>query len=167
MHIMRPILWGLYHIQGLNLHQLRQLDHHIFLQRLKWCTWLHPSYLLATTMANLPIKLVNATFLPRISFVITVEKKDIRKLFILLSSWNKNNSDYYDKICQHLPLPSKQKPRHLSLPLKLSSPRVIPSNTLERHSIGSCVEDGVRNLVTNFSMAKLMGSITSDSTFTY
>jgi hypothetical protein len=43
----------------------------------------------------------------------------------------------------------------------------VPSNTLERHSIGSHVEDGVHNLVTGFSMAKLVGSPTSDSTFTY
>jgi hypothetical protein len=110
---------------------------------------------------------MNITFLSRISFVITIKKRDIKKLFILPSSWNISNFDYYDKIYQHLPLPSKQKPRHLSLPLKLSSLRVIPSNTLERHSIGSCVEDGVHNLVTNFSMAKLVGSITSDFTFTY
>jgi hypothetical protein len=33
--------------------------------------------------------------------------------------------------------------------------------------IGSHVVDGVRNLVTNFNMAKLVGSPTSDSTFTY
>jgi len=39
--------------------------------------------------------------------------------------------------------------------------------TLERHSIGSCVADGVWNLVTSSSMAKSMGSPTSDSTFTY
>jgi len=43
----------------------------------------------------------------------------------------------------------------------------LPSNTLERHLISSCVTDGVRNLVTSFNMAKLMGSPTSDSTFTY
>jgi hypothetical protein len=43
----------------------------------------------------------------------------------------------------------------------------VPSNTLERHSIGSCVVDGVHNLVTNSSMAKLVGFPTSDSTFTY
>jgi hypothetical protein len=43
----------------------------------------------------------------------------------------------------------------------------VPSNTLERHSIGSCVIDGVRNLVTSFSMAKLVGFPTIDSTFTY
>jgi hypothetical protein len=43
----------------------------------------------------------------------------------------------------------------------------VPSNTLERHSIGSCIADGLRNLVTNFSMVKLVGSPTSNSTFTY
>jgi hypothetical protein len=43
----------------------------------------------------------------------------------------------------------------------------VPSNTLEKHSIGSRVVDGICNLVTSFSMAKLVGSLTSDSTFTY
>ncbi len=43
----------------------------------------------------------------------------------------------------------------------------VPSNTLERHSISSRVVNGVCNLVTNSSMAKLVGSPTSDSTFTY
>jgi len=43
----------------------------------------------------------------------------------------------------------------------------VPSNTLERHSIGSHVGDGVRNLVTSSSMAKLVGFPTFDSTFTY
>ncbi len=43
----------------------------------------------------------------------------------------------------------------------------FPSNTLERYSIGSCVADGVRNLITSSSMAKLMGFPTSNSTFTY
>jgi hypothetical protein len=43
----------------------------------------------------------------------------------------------------------------------------VPSNTLERHSIGSRVVDDVRNLVTSSSMAKLVGFPTSDSTFTY
>jgi hypothetical protein len=43
----------------------------------------------------------------------------------------------------------------------------VPSNTLERHSIGSRVVNGVRNLVTSSSMAKLVGFPTSDSTFTY
>jgi hypothetical protein len=38
---------------------------------------------------------------------------------------------------------------------------------LEKHSIGSRVADGVRNLVTNFSMAKLVGFLTSNSTFTH
>jgi len=43
----------------------------------------------------------------------------------------------------------------------------VPSNTLERHLINSRVEDGVRNLVTSSSMAKLVGSLTFDPTFTY
>ncbi len=43
----------------------------------------------------------------------------------------------------------------------------VPSNTLKRHSISSCVVDDVRNLVTSFSMFKLVGSPTSNSTFTY
>jgi hypothetical protein len=34
----------------------------------------------------LPIKLMNATFLPRISFVIIVGKRDNMKLFVLPSS---------------------------------------------------------------------------------
>jgi len=56
-----------------------------------------------------------------------------------------------------------------SSPLLICDPHVIrvPSNTLERHSISSRVADGVRNLVISFSMAKLMGSPTSNSTFTY
>ncbi len=43
----------------------------------------------------------------------------------------------------------------------------VPSNTLEKHSIGSRVVHGVRNLVISSNMAKLVGSPTSDSTFTY
>jgi len=43
----------------------------------------------------------------------------------------------------------------------------VPSNTLESHSIGSCVVDDVRNLVTSSSMVKLVGSPTFDFTFTY
>jgi hypothetical protein len=43
----------------------------------------------------------------------------------------------------------------------------VPSNTLERHSIGSRVVDGVRNLVSNSNMAKLVGSLTFEFTFTY
>jgi hypothetical protein len=56
-----------------------------------------------------------------------------------------------------------------SSPLPTLDPHVteVPSNTLERHSIGSRVVDGVRNLVTSFSMAKLVGFPTSDFTFTY
>ncbi len=54
-------------------------------------------------------------------------------------------------------------------PLPIPEPHVIevPSNTLEKHVIGSCVADDVRNLVTSSSMAKLVGFPTSDSTFTY
>jgi len=54
-------------------------------------------------------------------------------------------------------------------PLLIPDPHAtgVPSNTLERHSIGTCVTDGVRNLVINSSMAKLVGSPTSDSTFKY
>ncbi len=54
-------------------------------------------------------------------------------------------------------------------PLPIPDPHAIevPSNTLERHSIGSRVIDGVRNLVTSFSMVKLVSFPTSNSTFTY
>jgi hypothetical protein len=54
-------------------------------------------------------------------------------------------------------------------PLPIPDPHAIgvPPNTLERHSIGSCVVDGVCNLVISFSMAKLVGSPISVSTFTY
>jgi hypothetical protein len=53
--------------------------------------------------------------------------------------------------------------------LQILDPHVtrVPSNTLERHSIGSRVIDGVHNLVTSFSMVKLVGFPTSNSTFTY
>ncbi len=56
-----------------------------------------------------------------------------------------------------------------SSPLPILDPHVIgvPSNNLERHSIGSRVAYGVRNLVTSFNMVKLVGSPTSNSTFTY
>jgi hypothetical protein len=61
-------------------------------------------------------------------------KMDIRKLFIWPNSRNKSNSNYHGKICQHLPLPLNQKPRHLNLPLRLSPPRVIPIKMLKRKS---------------------------------
>jgi hypothetical protein len=54
-----------------------------------------PSY---NYVAILPTKLMSATFLSRISFMIIVGKRDIRKLFVLLSSRNGNNSDYHGKI---------------------------------------------------------------------
>ncbi len=134
MHSMKLVLWGLHHIQNLNLHQLHQPDHHILLQGLKRCTRLHPSYLLATTVAILPTKLLSATFFLRISFVIIVGKKDIKKLFELPSSQNGSNFDSHGKICQHLPLPFKQKLKHLNLPLRFSPPRVIPVRMLRRRS---------------------------------
>jgi hypothetical protein len=54
-------------------------------------------------------------------------------------------------------------------PLPILDPHttVLPSNTLERQLISSPVVDSVRDLVTSLSMAKLMGSPTFDSTFTY
>jgi hypothetical protein len=54
-------------------------------------------------------------------------------------------------------------------PLPILEPHAIdvPSNTLEKHSIGSRVADDIRNLVTSSSMVKLVGFPSSDSTFTY
>ncbi len=54
-------------------------------------------------------------------------------------------------------------------PLPIPNPHAIrvPSNTLERRSIGSIVIDGVCNLVISSSMVKLVGFPTSNSTFTY
>jgi hypothetical protein len=54
-------------------------------------------------------------------------------------------------------------------PLPIPNPHAtgLPSNTLERHAISSPVVDGVHNLVTNYSMTKLVGSPTFDFTFTY
>jgi hypothetical protein len=53
------------------------------------------------------------------------------------------------------------------LPILNSHPIKVPSNTLDKHSIDSRVINGVCNLVTNSSTAKLVGSPTSYSTFTY
>jgi hypothetical protein len=54
-------------------------------------------------------------------------------------------------------------------PLPIPKPHAteVPSNTLERHSIGSRVVDDIHDLVTSSSMAKLVGFPTFDSTFTY
>jgi hypothetical protein len=54
-----------------------------------------------------------------------------------------------------------------SLPIPDPHITRVPSSTLERHLIGSCVANGVRNLIINSSMAKLVGFPTFDSTFTY
>jgi len=85
-------------------------------------------------MTIMPTKLMNATFLLRISCVIIVGKRDIRKLFVLPSSRNGSNSNYHGKICQHLPTPLNQKPKHLNLPLRLFPPRVIPVIMLRQKS---------------------------------
>jgi hypothetical protein len=85
-------------------------------------------------VAILPTKLMSATFLPRISFVIIVGKRNIRKLSVLPSSQNGSNSDYHGKICQHLPLSLNQKPRHFNLPLNICPPRVILTRMLRRRS---------------------------------
>jgi hypothetical protein len=80
----------------------------------------------------MPTKLVSTTFLPKMSFVIIVGKRDIKKLSILPSSRNGSNFDYHGKIYRHLPLPFNQKPRHLSFPFKLYPPRAIPVRMLRR-----------------------------------
>jgi hypothetical protein len=54
-------------------------------------------------------------------------------------------------------------------PLPISDPHAIglPSNTLERHLIGSPVADGLRDVVISFNIAKPVGFSTSDFTVTY
>jgi hypothetical protein len=53
--------------------------------------------------------------------------------------------------------------------LPIPDPHVVgvASNTLERHLISSRVTNDIRNLVTTFSMVKLVGFPTSNFTFTY
>jgi len=43
----------------------------------------------------------------------------------------------------------------------------VPSNTLKKHLIGSRVVNDIHNLTISFSMVKLVGSPTFDSTFIY
>jgi hypothetical protein len=86
-------------------------------------------------VAILPTKVVSATFLLRISFVIIMGKRDIKKLFVLPSSQNRSNSNYHGKIYQHLLLPLNQKPRHLNLALRFSPPKVILVRMLRRRNI--------------------------------
>jgi hypothetical protein len=69
-----------------------------------------------------------------ISFVIIVGKRDIKNLFVLLSFRDGSNSNYHDKICQHLPLSLNQKLRHFNLPFRLCPPRVILIRMLRRRS---------------------------------
>ncbi len=56
-----------------------------------------------------------------------------------------------------------------SSPLPIPNPHAtgVPSNTLEKHSIGSCVVNGFHNPVTNSRMAKLVGLPIFHFTFTY
>jgi hypothetical protein len=56
-----------------------------------------------------------------------------------------------------------------SIPLPIPNPHVVeaPSNTLKRHLIRSRVTNGIHNLVTSSTMVKLVGSLSSDFTFTY
>jgi hypothetical protein len=56
-----------------------------------------------------------------------------------------------------------------SSPLPIPDPHAtwVPSKTLDRHSTGSRVTDGIHNLLTSYNMVRLMGSPTSRSTFTY
>ncbi len=89
------------------------------------CEWRPHTSLKVGLRQILFTKLVSATFLSRICFVIIMGKRDIKKLSILPSSQNGSNFDYHGKISQHLPLSLNQKPRHLSLPLRLYPPRVI------------------------------------------
>jgi len=63
-----------------------------------------------------------------------VRKRDIKYLSVLPSSQSKSNFDYNGKIYQHLPLSLNQKSRHLSLPLRLCPPKVIPTRMLRRRS---------------------------------
>jgi hypothetical protein len=53
------------------------------------------------------------------------------------------------------------------LPIPNTHATRVPSNTLEKHLIGSHVANGVCHLVTSSNMAKLVGSPTFDFTFTY
>jgi hypothetical protein len=106
-------------------------------------------------MAILPTKLVSATFFPRISFVIIAGKRDIMKLFVLPSSRDGSNSDYHNKICQHLMLPLNQKQRNFNLPLKLSPPRVIPVRMLRRRSTMVTKERCLKPMPLKFKLCKM------------
>jgi len=53
------------------------------------------------------------------------------------------------------------------LPIPYPHATGVASNTLEKHLIGSRVGNGIHNLVISSNMAKLMGSPTFNSAFTY
>jgi hypothetical protein len=98
---------------------------------------------------------MSAIILSRISFVIIVGKKDIRKLFVLPSSRNGSNFDYHNKICQRFMLPLNQKPRHLSLPLRLSPPKVIPIKMLKKRSIMKTRGRCFKSMPLKFKLCKM------------
>jgi hypothetical protein len=68
---------------------------------------------------------------------------------------NKSNSDYHGKICQHLPLPLNQKPRHLNLPRKFSSPKVIPIRMLRRRNTMLTRERCFKPMPLKFKLCKM------------
>jgi hypothetical protein len=86
--------------------------------------------------------------------VIIVGKKDIKKMFVLPSSWNGNNSNYHGKICQHLPLLVNQKPKHLSLPFKLSPTKGKSSKNVKKRSIMLTRERYVKPMPLKFKLCK-------------
>ncbi len=122
MHFIRPVLWSPHHVQGLGLHQLHQPYHHILFQGLKWCTRLHPSFLLGTTMAIMPTKLVSATFLLRISFVIIMGNRDIRQFWLPMQNLPTSSVAHQPKA--KAPQPS----------IQVSSPRAILIRMLRRRN---------------------------------
>jgi hypothetical protein len=106
-------------------------------------------------MAILPTKLVSVTFLTRISFVIIMGKKDIKKLFILPSFQNGNNFDYHGKIYQHFALPFNQKPRHLSFPFRFSPPKVILVRMLKEKKTMLTKGRGFKPMSLKFKLCKM------------
>jgi hypothetical protein len=88
-------------------------------------------------------------------FFIIIGKKDIRKLFVLPSFQNGSNFDYHAKIYQHLLLPLNQKPRHLSLPLKLSPPKAIIVKMLKRNNTMLTRRRCFKPILLKFKLSKM------------
>jgi len=88
-------------------------------------------------------------------------KRDVKKLFVLPSSRNGNNSDYHRKIYQHLLLPLNQKLKHLNLPLTLSPPsRTQPVQ-------GSCLWEGPFRSFYGLSHDAMVGEYVLSSAHNY